>query len=243
MALLNWFSGKSGARGDADSQHPLARGKTRQAAEPRSTGEIAARSEDRKLKRHSRREQLYVAVRESMTRAGVLSTMYKFKVLSLDQTGNQFLVMMDLGQASSDQSGKLGEIETAIMQLAKARFEITITAVYWRFDAQVAVGRPPAAVDAARKAAVSAALIRAQQARRAADGKPATHPYEPIHPDEVTAFKQALASASPPPAHERDGLVRSGPRSYTLLTGFEDTEMTESPAMPSLSTTQYGDLN
>jgi hypothetical protein len=38
--------------------------------------------------------------------------------------------------------------------------------------------------------------------------------------------------------------VKSGPRSprsYTLLTGFEDTEMPESNS-PALSSTQYGDL-
>ena len=34
-----------------------------------------------KLKRHTAREQLYVAIREAMTRAGVLSASYKFKVL------------------------------------------------------------------------------------------------------------------------------------------------------------------
>jgi hypothetical protein len=30
-------------------------------------------------------EELYVAIRESMTRSGVLSSSFKFKVLSLDQ--------------------------------------------------------------------------------------------------------------------------------------------------------------
>jgi len=37
--------------------------------------------------------------------------------------------------------------------------------------------------------------------------------------------------------------TRSGPHSYTLLTGFEDTEMPEMPvSAPALSATQYGDL-
>jgi hypothetical protein len=35
---------------------------------------------------------------------------------------------------------------------------------------------------------------------------------------------------------------RSGLRSYTLITGFEDTEMPESSAAPALSATQYGEL-
>ncbi|RYX90065.1 MAG: hypothetical protein EOO28_30870 [Comamonadaceae bacterium] len=241
MGFMNWFSGKAAAAE-----------KARALPAPRAPADAAHRGEERKVVRHARREQLYVAVRESMTRAGVLSAMYKFKVLSLDQAGNQFLVMMDLGQASSNQPEKLGEIETAIMQLAKARFEITVTAVYWRFDAQVAVGRPPAAVDAARKASLAAALARSARAPEEAgqtDRPPSSsRPYEPIQPEEVAAFKRALATANaanaaPAARPGPDGQVRSGPRSYTLLTGFEDTEMTESPTLPSLSTTQYGDLN
>ena len=69
--------------------------------------------------------------------------------------------------------------------------------------------------------------------------------YEPIQDDEVAAFKQALASAagSNPTTTDATGKPRSGPHSYTLLTGFEDTEMTESNPLPALSNTQYGDLN
>ncbi|MDO9405328.1 MAG: hypothetical protein Q7T87_14945 [Polaromonas sp.] len=241
MALLNWFSGKSGARDDGDTRHPIAREKAPLPVVQRNAAESLARSEERKVRRHARREQVFVAVRESMTRAGVLSAMYKFKVLSLDQSGNQFLVMMDLGQASSNQPDKLGDIETAIKQLALARFEINVTSVYWRFDPQVAVGRPPAPLDAARRAALAASA----GGGAAAAARAPARPYEPIHADEVAAFKQALAAASAahPASVDRDGKVRSGPHSYTLLTGFEDTEMTESPTLPSLSTTQYGDLN
>ena len=42
----------------------------------------------------ARREMLYVVIRESMMRAGILSAAYKFKVLSLDRKGRRFLVMM-----------------------------------------------------------------------------------------------------------------------------------------------------
>ena len=51
----------------------------------------------------ARRELLYAVVREAMVRAGVLSSSYKFKVLSLDPRGRQFLVMVDLAHgAGSD---------------------------------------------------------------------------------------------------------------------------------------------
>jgi hypothetical protein len=81
--------------------------------------------------------------------------------------------------------------------------------------------------------------------------------FEPLHPDEVAAFKQALASGSTGTtafaaaqaaagvnATAFDGSPKHGPQSYTLLTGFEDTEMVDdtAPPGPALSATQYGEL-
>lgn len=79
MSFLTWFSSKL-------------------AAAPPPVPKAALRSEHSRLKRHARREQLYVGIREAMTRAGVLSASYKFKVLSLDQPGDKFMVMMDLAK-------------------------------------------------------------------------------------------------------------------------------------------------
>jgi hypothetical protein len=224
-----------------------------------------------KLKRHARREQLYVAIRESMTRAGVLSASYKFKVLSLDQRGNEFLVMMDVAKSFGRPQEQLSEIETLITQNAKARFEITVPAVYWRIDETAVVTRPkPSTPDAPQSAAGPAPAAAAPAAPIApaandAAAKPARPRYEPIQADEVAAFKQALQAASaqgPVVAAEsnakesvkdsakdkdksRDSgakVKKSGPRSYALLSGFEDTEMPDSPSSPALSSTQYGDL-
>jgi hypothetical protein len=254
MSFFNWFSGKSSrprksaavegqrrasSTGRDKSSSPLS-------VPPRQPGDGATPAEAGKTKRHARREQLYVAIREAMTRAGVLSASYKFKVLSLDQRGNEFIVMMDLAKAFGGQPEQLGEIETLIMQNAKARFEITVPAVYWRMDEVAAVSKPaPSAHDAGQTAAlhVDAAAAAAAPAKQAPR-------YEPIQADEVAAFKQALLAASaegPATPPEKGVKVKSGPRaprqphSYTLLTGFEDTEMHE-PSSPALSSTQYGDL-
>ena len=63
-----------------------------------------------------RRELLYTVVRDAMVRAGVLSASYKFKVLSLDQRGRQFLVMMDLAREYGGETARLSEIEALIAQ-------------------------------------------------------------------------------------------------------------------------------
>ncbi|MES2946476.1 MAG: hypothetical protein V4772_26710 [Pseudomonadota bacterium] len=258
MSLFNWFSGKSGpTKLDADdSEASLRDAPSRSApAQPqRFAQDPTNRSEERKLKRHARREQLYVAVRDSMTHAGVLSASYKFKVLSLDQRGDQFLVMMDVDQSIDNHANKLAEIETRIIQTARARFEIMVTSVYWRINVHglQAPARPRAAAPApsqsheqAHHAPVHPVAARAAEPLQVVAKKPPASRYEPIQDDEVAAFKHALAAASAGSVVSTDasGKIHSGPRSYTLLTGFEDTEMPESSAAPALSTTQYGDLN
>lgn len=240
MSFLNWFSSKpypaKSASTDEHKRSPAGREKPAAPAPQRVPVEISSAGDAGKIKRHARREQLYVAIREAMTRAGVLSASYKFKVLSLDQRGNEFLVMMDLAKAFGGQPEQLTEIEALIVQHAKARFEITVPAVYWRMDEVAVVAKPrlnPA--DAAPHSDAAARPV-----------KPAAPRYEPIQADEVAAFKQALQAASaqgPAAATPENGVkVKSGPRSYTMLTGFEDTEMPDLPSSPALSSTQYGDL-
>ena len=254
MSFFNWFSKKSG-RGDsrppdnivslsnARGQAALARVPTRPLAAAKLAPDPANRSETRKARRHARREQLYIAVRESMTRAGVLAASYKFKVLSLDQRGDGFLVMIDVDQTLGRQAEKLVEIESIIVRAAQARSEISVTSVYWRMEAGSGVANIKLAASGMDHTAARQAQDVCNAARQA-DKKPLAPRYEPIQDEEVAAFKRALtaASASSAVAGDATGKSRSGLHSYTLLTGFEDTEMSESAAVPALSSTQYGDL-
>ena len=243
MSFLNWFSAKSHTSKSA-AREEKKRGSA--AATQRQAPETEEPGDGRKVKRHARREQLYVAIREAMTRAGVLSASYKFKVLSLDSRGNEFLVMMDLAKASGGLPEQLGDIEALIVQNARARFEITVPAVYWRMDEAVAVGKPGTGSQTAAQTSTPLARSAAAVAPLAAQAASSTPRYEPIQADEVVAFKQALMAASaqgPGGAVEYAAKTRSGPHSYTLLTGFEDTEMASSAVSPVLSSTQYGELN
>ncbi len=205
----------------------------------------SARLVDRKVKRHARREQLYVAIRESMIRAGVLSASYKFKVLSLDQRGDQFLVMMDVVPGLGSQGDKLTEIETLMISTAKSLFSIYLSAVYWRTDNRpVCTGAVNAVnLGVSQPVALESQPVPLEVARPAVKHSGAQR-YAPIHHDEMAAFKHALvtASANNPATPDGTGKSRSGLRSFTLITGFEDTEMPESSAAPALSATQYGEL-
>ena len=144
MSLFSWFSRKPSppkphpageAQGvlGADATVPLVPGRPVPPPNPAA---------NRKNERIERRELLYLVVRDAMVRASVLSSSYKFKVLSLDQHGRQFLVMIDLAREYGGDTARLAEIEALIAQTAKARFDILVTAVYWRTNEHVALGQP-----------------------------------------------------------------------------------------------------
>ena len=87
---------------------------------------------DRKSLRLTQRELLYSTVKDVMIRAGVLAASYRFKVLSLDAQGRQYLIMMDLLKEGIGELKGLVEIESQIVQAAKARHDLLVTGVYWR---------------------------------------------------------------------------------------------------------------
>lgn len=275
MSLFSWFSPakKSAKPSPAPESSGLSRMESTKPYPGRSAeapGHAPGLAGNRKGERIARRELLYQVVRDTMTNAGVLSASYKFKVLSLDARGRQFLVMVDLAREYGGETSSLAEIEAMIAQAAKARFDIIVTAVYWRMNEHVAVGvntgraalRPVPSRPAPLHPEADSQPAALHSAPAPLESQPAPLPtppaarggsrYEPIQNDEVEAFKRALAagvSASDAVAQSAtakgfDGSVKHGPQSYTLLTGFEDTEMAESdpPAGPALSATQYGDL-
>ena len=227
MSLFSWFTRKPASAQsrmaepsgllNADATVPMVPGRD---GRPVAQAVPAEHAANRKNERMERRELLYAVVRDAMVRAAVLSASYKFKVLSLDQRGRQFLVMMDLTREYGGDTARLSEIEALIAQTAKTRYDIAVNAVYWRLNDHVAVGvpmqgvasarapvaaqpRPPAAVPA-RSPAVAPAAPVARAAIPAAPAAvvptPRAEParFDPIEADEVAAFKQALASAGRP---------------------------------------------
>jgi hypothetical protein len=277
MSFISWlFPAHKPAKPQAESSGLSRMEPTRPAMKlnGKDAGGNNAQPANRKHERMARRELLYGVVRESMMHAGVLSASYKFKVLSLDARGRQFLVMVDLARENGGETGRLAEIEALIAQGAKARYDILVTAVYWRTNEHVAIGDPRARLQQRASDSRPAPL----DSRPALDSQPGdlmSRPvaldsraapaaprnvsvYEPIQDEEVAAFKRALAAGVENPASAAaaaagvaqgasarsfDGSGKHGPQSYTLLTGFEDTEMPDpDQRMPALSSTQYGDL-
>ena len=186
MSLFSWFSRKPAPPPvrqappqpvlGADATVPLAPGRSVPPPDPAA---------NRKNERIERRELLYLVVRDAMVRASVLSSSYKFKVLSLDQQGRQFLIMIDLAREYGGDTARLSEIEALVAQTAKARFDILVTAVYWRINEHVAVGQPTRNAGAGSAPTATPHLMpRAQRPVRppAAPLVPPAPPPEPILP-------------------------------------------------------------
>ena len=171
MSLFSWFTRKPAPAkprlaaepsglSNADATVPLQPGRL---GKPQAQTLPPEHAANRKNERMERRELLYTVVRDAMVRAGVLSASYKFKVLSLDQRGRQFLVMMDLAREYGGETVRLSEIEALIAQTAKTRYDILVTSVYWRINDHVAVGIPQkgvAPMGAALPAPAAAAPVR-----------------------------------------------------------------------------------
>lgn len=198
---------------------------------------------NRKTERILRREWLYAVVRESMTRAGVLSSGYKFKVLSLDSRGRQYLIMMDIAQQYVGNAERMSEIEGHIAKAAKVRHDIIVTAVYWRVNEHVVVGlsRPVATPSALAPLPAVKPMPEIDETPAPAVASPR---YEPMRQDEVEAFKQALAAIPTPKTLSAPGeIIRSGRRNPTPMPQFADTEMVDEERQSPLGATQYGELN
>ncbi|MDD0813993.1 hypothetical protein PSQ39_05050 [Curvibacter sp. HBC28] len=242
MSLFAWLFGNKRSRRPEEAPSLPSSGTSRPGASRRSQKAWvdvgpAPSNTKHKAERLQRRELLYAVVRDTMVRVGVLSSRYKFKVLSLDSHGRQFMVMMDVAPEVAADSQHLTQIEVLLAQTAKARHQLLVTSVYWRSNNQVSTALPAAAHSP--PAGASRAV-----AGRANPGTSATPRFEPIQAEEVAAFHRALAEiGAQAPALAQS--VQSGPRLAGRLTGFEDTELAddaEDSRPQSLSTTQYGDL-
>jgi hypothetical protein len=270
MSFFSWFTparkSKSEVRASVLADSGLSR---LEASKPAHAGQHTAQAHhahasQRKHERLAQREHLYAVVREAMVRAGVLSSSYKFKVLSLDASGRQYLVMVDLARGAVADTQRTAEIEALIAQSARAKYDILVTAVYWRTSEHIAAAEPPHRVPAVSQPAPLGADLPQRRAHSRpmpleapsrpgpleAASRPAPMmeapsrpgPLEPLQAEEVAAFRKALdAGVRGEQALAAANAGRQAPHNYTLLTGFEDTEMVSDDSHQ-LSGTQFGSL-
>ena len=228
MSLFNWFSKKESPKATPSAAPKPARVPNGLTAgvEGGSSPSAHEPSSSRRAERVERREQLYGVVRDAMTRAGVLSASYKFKVLSLDSRGGSYLIMADLSSQASIDAQRMAEIESLIAQNAKSRHEILVAAVYWRLSDHVTAG-------------LSSKLpSQAQASASSGNGQP-----DAVDLTEMLAFKSAFASAAVvEPLSASGEILKSKRRNPAPQPQFENTEILDADERAPLGATQYGEL-
>lgn len=130
-----------------------------------------------------RREMLYQSIRESMLAMEVLSNMYKFKVVNVDQQHEVFIVMIEVSKLFEAKwngtTASFAQAEQRMMTGAKNRAGVTLQGVFWRVDESVdAFAMPARAGDGSEQAGVAmrkrevpgdVSHARARLARRSAE--------------------------------------------------------------------------
>jgi hypothetical protein len=185
----------------------------------------------RRSLRLGQRELLYGAVRDVMLRAGVLVASYRFKVLSLDAQGREYLVMMDLLKADMGDLKRLGEIESMLVQAAKVRHDLMVTGVYWRHSGQIPNVGAPRAPD---RVAITPAPVSPQS-----NAGPTTRR---VPRDEIETFQPTVNSVDTGKP-DKIGVTDARRNQRASSPEFEDTKIIRpAEARSQLSATQYGDL-
>lgn len=180
------------------------RGSSTAAAAPAAKSHAShASSSGMRQQRGVRREQLFALVRENMIRLGVLSSHYKFKVLTLDPSGEQFIVMVDWQPGAPHADPVFEKSYEAGLQhlMEERRLGFKVKAVYWRGHAAGApVPSKPVAQPAAAADHVSDDEIKAFQAalREAGGGSRATQRPPPLSPQDMPDFEPTINTDDKP---------------------------------------------
>ncbi len=154
-----------------------------------------------------RREMVYQSVRENLLLLEIISGMYKFKAVGLDERQHRFMVVVDVATGFVARRGgtvlRLNDVEKFLSERTYAQYGVRIDAIYWRFHPGITNfvrgARPgDSGKTVVPKAAPAPAPAMAAQSRAV---KPVSR-HEPVSPEEMRAFEQAIAhGVKPPPLH------------------------------------------
>jgi len=157
-----------------------------------------------------RREMLYQAIRESLLSLEVVSSMYKFKVMNVDDRHHRFIVMIDVTQSfqphESSRYRSFYDIEEFVKKNTFDRFGLVLEGVYWRVSSSKSpFERKAREADSPEKASAIQAANRQRAVVgdvRNASQRLARHQYQPVSEEEKLALMEAIRNgASLPVLH------------------------------------------
>lgn len=137
MSFFDWLFGKNSRQTPKqDSIFSEFASNPKEIEKLNVAAELQKRNALRRKEREQRRETLFGVVRDCISNNKLFEQGYKFKVLSIDSHGRQFIVLIDLSVASIQDKGPSGllMIEERIARAALQK-SISVQAVYWRYFA------------------------------------------------------------------------------------------------------------
>lgn len=170
--------------------------------------DLGSRRMNLEERKQVRREMVYQSVRDHLLLLEIISGMYKFKAVGLDERQHRFMVVIDVATGFVAKRGgkvlRFNEVEKFLAERTFAQYGVRIDAIYWRFHPDVnTFGRGYRASDVAPKARPAPSPAPAVAAKPA--GLRPSSRHEPVSEAEMRAFEQAIAhGVKPPPLHLGD---------------------------------------
>lgn len=181
-----------------------------------------------------RQEMLYQSIRETFLSMEVIGSMYKFKVMPVDERHHRFIAMIDV--AKSFVTGKEARTKSfaTIEKLMRAntykRFGVLIEGTYWRVsESDIQFGPRSRATDPVGVPAQLARKSLPSATPEAPEPIMARQPFHPVSEEEAQAFMDAISKGLAPPP------VRVGNFDYQSDLAPLDSGIT-------IGGTQYGKL-
>lgn len=147
-----------------------------------------------------RREMVYQSVRENLLLLEIISSMYKFKAVGLDERQHRFMVVVDVASGFIARRGgavmRLNEVERFLIERTFAQYGVRIDAIYWRFHSEVRTFvRGSRTGDSGKPVAPKAAPAPAPAAQPPLLARKPGSRHEAVSPEEMQAFERAIARA------------------------------------------------
>ncbi len=166
-----------------------------------------ARRMDLEERKAFRREMLYQSIRDTFLSMEVIGSMYKFKVMPVDERHHRFIAMIDVAKSfvtnKENRLRSFSAIEQQMRVNTYKRFGILVDGTYWRVsetESQFEMHAPRAGEHQGEARVGSrnsnAADQATPQSRMAAIGG---SDFQPISEEETQAFMDALRNGYTPP--------------------------------------------
>nr|WP_315246282.1 hypothetical protein [uncultured Albidiferax sp.] len=164
-----------------------------------------------------RKECLYQSIRETFLSMEVVSQMYRFKVMPVDERHHRFIAMVDVAKSfvagAQARNKSFFAMEQSMRTAAYQRYGVVIDGIYWRVnETEEPFERRARASDPVRGGGPETAALRARatlaQNSAAAASPLARHRYPAVSVEDRAAFMAALQRGTAPP------LVHVGEQEY-----------------------------